>query len=281
MRGYLLTFLCSLIVLLSCKKDTLKAPAASFLVIDNVTVNPTINQGSNSQKITDIWYYVDGKFKGVFPIGSVMPIVATDNADITLLAGIKNNGISATRTPYQFYNAVNFLQPIEAGKTYTYSPIFAYTSNSIFHYTQEFNTQASLFVSAGDSDFVWVNNPNKTFGGTGGSIFMSMSDSKPTAKMLQSTPYYLPTGGATVYLELNYKCNQAFVVGVIGGGTTFEREALTVSASDEWNKIYIQLTNVISTPPTYPLNGYQIYIKASKQVQTPEIYIDNIKLISF
>ena len=280
MRGYLLLFLCSLILLLSCKKDTLKSPVASFLVIDNISVNPTINQGSNSQKITDMWYYVDGEFKGVFPIGSVMPIVASNTAEITLLAGIKNNGISATRTPYQFYKAINYVQPIEAGKTYTYSPKFEYSSNAIFHYTQEFNSQASLFISAGDSSFVWVNNPTKAFGGTGGSIFMSMSDTKPTAKMLQSTPYYLPIGGTTVYLELNYKCNQTFVVGVIGGGTTFEREAITVSASDEWNKIYIQLTSVISTPPTYQLNGYQVYIKATKQVQTPEIYIDNIKLIS-
>jgi len=32
---------------------------------------------------------VDGQFKGTFPVGSVMPIVTKNNAEITVYAGIK------------------------------------------------------------------------------------------------------------------------------------------------------------------------------------------------
>ena len=84
MRQYLLYFLlfCNLIFFVSCKKDKLKAPKASFLVVDNASLKTvaSLNQGVNSHKIVDIWYYVDGEFKGVFPVGSVMPIVANGNA---------------------------------------------------------------------------------------------------------------------------------------------------------------------------------------------------------
>ena len=107
---------------------------------------------------------------------------------------------------------------------------------------------------------------------------MGMNDAKPTSKIVQTTPYFLPTGGEPIYLELDYKCNQSFVVGVIGGGSD-EREALTINPSDDWNKIYIQLTNVVSRQPTYATQGYQVFIRATKEVNSPKIYLDNIKLI--
>lgn len=284
MQRYLLYFLLfsGVIFSVSCKKEKFKSPQASFLFVDHVSVKTILNQGSNSHKITDIWYYVDGKFKGVFPVGSVMPIVATNSAEITLFAGIKNNGISATRLPYPFYNSIVITQTLQAGKTYTISPQFEYSSNAIFHYQnpEDFDSSTSQFVSTGDSAYVRITDPTKTFGGTGGSIFMSMSDAKRTSKMVQNLPYYLPTDGSVIYLELNYKCNQPVTAGIIGNGFD-EREAITLSdTKGEWNKIYIQLTSIVSTPPTYPLDGYQVFIKAVKAVNIPEIYIDNIKLIS-
>ncbi len=268
--GFLITF--------SCKKDNLKSPTASFLIVDKASLKTTSSQGANSHKITDIWYYVDGQFKGAFPVGSVMPVVAQNNANITFFAGIKNNGISSTRLPYEFYKQISFNQSIEAGKTYTISPEFEYSSNAIFYYAQDFTSSGSQFTSVGDSAVVVVNSPSLTYGGAGGSLFMGMSNAKPTAKIVQSVPYFLPTGGEPIYLELDYKCNQSFVVGVIGGGSD-EREAITINPSDGWNKIYIQLTGVVSRQPTYASQGYQVFIRATKEVNSPQIYLDNIKLI--
>lgn len=272
-----------LIPFYSCKKDKFKAPQAAYLVIDPVTLKTTSSQGSNSQKITDIWYYVDGKFKGIFPIGKVMPVVGSNNTEITLFAGIKNNGISATRVPYPFYSSITLKKDIEPGKTYTVSSEFQYNTGAYFYYHDDFDygtptgsVVGSWFSSAGDSSYSITYDPSRTFGGTGGSVFMSMGDSKPTARMIQNTAYYLPSDGSTIYLELNYRCNQPFTVGVIGGGFD-ERTALTVNTSNEWNKIYVQLTKVVSTPPVYAT--YKVFIHARKQVDSPQIYIDNVKLI--
>lgn len=273
---YLLLF-CYLFFLISCKKDKFKSPESAFLVVDNIQLKTISGQGSSSHKITDMWYYVNDKFQGVFPVGKVMPIVASGNTEITLLAGIKNNGISATRVPYQMLKSITINQNFEPGKTYTINPEFEYNSNAFFYYSDDFEPGGSFFVSNGTTDYTNTSSfdPSKAFEGTG-SIYMTMSDSKPTAEMLQAQPYFLPSGGETVYLELNYKCNQPFTVGVIPSGNA-RRNAITVNTSTEWNKIYIQLTSVISAQPTSAT--YQVFIHADKEVSSPEIYIDNVKLI--
>lgn len=292
MRKYLLYFLlfCNLIFFVSCKKDKLKAPKASFLVVDNVTLKTNLtlgsgNQGVNSHKIVDIWYYVDGEFKGVFPVGSVMPIISNGNAEITLFAGIKNNGIASTRLPYPIYNSLTYHLDIEPGKTYTISPQFEYNSTAFFYYADAFDFSAgggSYFALQGDlpptntKDF----DPSRSYGGSGGAIFMTMTDDKPTSRLIQASGYYLPDGGSIIYVELDYKSNQKFSVGVIGistlGGED-KRSVVSVNPSDEWNHIYIQLTSTVSTAPTYGL--YKVYIEGLKNIDSPEIYIDNVKLI--
>lgn len=286
MRQYLLYFLliCNLIFLVSCKKDKFKAPKASFLVVNNVSLKTIISQqGVNSHKIVDIWYYVDGEFKGVFPVGSVMPIVAKDNAVITLFAGIKNNGISSTRLPYPVYNSISYNLDIEPGKTYTLSPQFEYNSTAFFYYADNFdlNPGQGSFFDFSNTNCQFTTDPTKVFDGTGRSVIMTMNDAVPSTSLIQHNSYYLPDGGAVIYVELDYKSNHRFNVGVIGidvqQGIQDTRNVVTVNPSEEWSHIYIQLTKSVSTPPTY--GTYKVYIEGVKAEESPEIYIDNVKLI--
>jgi hypothetical protein len=285
MQRYLLYFLlfCSFIFSVSCNKDKLKAPKSSFLVVNNVTLKTNYStQGANTHKITDMWYYVNGEFRGVFPIGGVMPIVAEGEAEITLFAGIKNNGISSTRIPYAAYDSRTFKLSIAAGQTYTLSPEFEYNSTSYFYYHDDFDAgsgSGSHFISDGNANcrLTTAAETSLAFGGTGNSYYMTMSSAQPVARLLQSIGTYLPAGGSVVYVELNYKCNQIMTVGIIGGGSD-RREAITLNKTDgEWNKVYVQLTNIVSVQPFY--SSYQVFIEAVKYVDTPEIYVDNVKLI--
>ncbi len=262
----------------SCNKEKLKAPASSNFIIQNPTV--TTSNVILSNKITDIWYYVDGQFLGAYPLGNIMPIIGSNKTDIILYAGIKNNGISETRQPYTFYapyTLSNF--DLEQGKTYTISPNFNYitTANTSVFDNFDGNVVGSLYKSIGDSSYTTITDPLKVKGGIGKSVFMGMSDAKPTAMMVSSIPLYgIPNNGAAVYLELDYKCNQPITVGVIGGGSDV-RTAITLNATSNWNTIYIQLSAVLTTPPTY--NTQEIFVKAVKQTDNPEIYLDNIKLV--
>ena len=272
----------SLIFLFSCSKDSLKSPAASFMVFNSPGLNITSSsQGANSLKVTDVWYYVDEQFQGCYPIGGIVPIVASGSANIKLFGGIRNNGIGATRQQYYFFKPISFSQPVEAGKTYTYNPVFEYISGAKFPVTENFELSGVLFQNAGDpgdSSYVIVTNPSLVYGGTGKSLFLGMSDAKPTAKIITTTASNMPLSGARIYMELNYKCNQEITVGVAAGSE--QRNAIVLNATDNWNKIYIDLTMVVNTIPTY--SYYKFYISAIKNanVANPAIYIDNVKVVT-
>lgn len=272
----------SLIFLFSCSKESLKSPSSSFMVFTNPTLNITSSsQGSNAINVTDVWYYIDEQFQGCYPIDGIVPIVASGNANIKLFGGIRNNGIGSTRQPYYFFKPIAFTQAVEAGKTYSYSPVFEYISSAKFPVTENFELSGVLFQNAGnpgDSSYSIVTNPSLVYGGTGKSLFLGMSDAKPTAEIVTTSSSAVPLSGARIYMELNYKCNQEIVVGVIGG--TERRDAIVLNATDNWKKIYIDLTKVVNTTPTY--SYYKFYISAAKNanVANPAIYIDNVKVVT-
>lgn len=279
MRAFLPVIIAiSLSALFSCKKEKLKSDTASFLVVNQTSVTCPAQPGlAESHKITDIWLYVDDKFQGVYPIGSVMPIMNAGTANVRLYGGIVNNGIAGTRLPYTFYNPYVYTGQFEPGKTYTVVPTFQYRSG-IQIQDDPFNGSGSFYQSAGDIFPVITNDPANVWGGSGGSIYMTVTDAKPVAILKTSAPMALPVGGADVYLEMDYKCNHEFSVGVIGGGIE-QRQAITLRPSSNWNKIYISLTNVVSTQPAY--TSYQVVVQATKQAGAPNaaIYLDNLRLV--
>ena len=86
----------------------------------------------------------------------------------------------------------------------------------------------------------------------------------------------------SVFLELNYKTNTPFVVGMIGqfqtGGTELVR-TLIINANNEWNKIYINLTATANY--TVNVQSFKVFFEANKldSIAEPKVFIDNIKLL--
>jgi hypothetical protein len=281
MRPFLLlSFTVVLSILFSCKKEKLKSKPASFIVVNTTSVNSGTNTGMpDSHKITDIWLYVNEQFQGIYPIGSVMPILNNGSASIRMYGGIVNNGIAGTRLPYKFYAPYSFSGSFEAGKTYTITPDFAYQSGTNI-IADQFDGGGSSYEASPSSNIfpVIINDPAKSWQGSAGCIYMTMTDSKPISVLRSSQQLSLPLGGTDIYLEMDYKCNQEISVGVIGGDIE-PRTALTLRPTNGWNKIYISLTNVVSTQPTY--NYYRVFVQGVKEsgVATPEIYLDNLRLV--
>lgn len=266
----------SCVLITSCKKDNLKAPEASFLVANPSLITNPSTQGSNTHKITDMWLYVNNQFQGCFAAGQIMPIVASGSANVKLFAGIKNNGIADTRQPYFFYKSVEYNLSIEAGKTYTVNPAFEYISSANFAFTDNFDNGSFFIPSQNAADSTIEFRSLNAFGGSGKSVFMSMSDAKPVSLMVTAGYHFVPLSGDAVYLEMDYKCNQDITVGVISG--TEQRFVIGLNPTTGWNKIYIDLRTAINTQPTS--NFCKFYITATKATATPEIYIDNVKVIT-
>jgi hypothetical protein len=265
----------------SCNKEKLKAPASFFIQSRAVSVVPTSTQGSASHKITDLWLYVNKVFKGCYPVGSVLPVPSTGPTKITIYPGIKNNGISATRTPYEFYEPVEIDTALNPGVIMDRDLSFKYKSGTVFHYNETFNGGpfGVGFKASPGSDLFNYQVRNDAGSLDGNYMYFALDPDSVNAQFETTATYTLPANGNPVYIELNYKCDQPFYIGVFNGSDY--RPGLTVNGSPNWNKIYVRVTEGVSTPPVY--SKYGIFIKALKstEINKPEFFIDNVKLISF
>ena len=96
-------FVIIIILIYSCEQEAEKAIILNiepFSFIDNSTCSNNIE----SINITDSWVTVNGNFMGAFEIPSSVPLIGINEiSDLRISPGIKENGISATRIIYPFY----------------------------------------------------------------------------------------------------------------------------------------------------------------------------------
>lgn len=268
-----------------CNKEKLKAPDAFFIQPQNVSVTTSTMQGTSSHKITDLWYYVNNQFKGAFPSGNILPVASSGETEIVVFAGIKNNGISATRQPYEFYEAIHLDTSVSNGSTIHQNFTFSYKPSVKFHWIEDFEgwgtTSGVSIKTAINSDTIFtilnkISNPAAdVFEGTK-CFYFGLDDTRRLAHFESVGTYTLPKGGAPVYLEVNYKCSQPFSVGLYSGLNTYPISVINTSYS--WNKIYIQLSSG-ATQNTGTTAG--LYIAATKSTDDAWFYIDNIKILSY
>ncbi|MBL7913004.1 MAG: hypothetical protein JNJ41_18220 [Bacteroidia bacterium] len=256
------------------------AEAAFFIKPEAVTVAPTsTTQGSGSHKITDLWLYVNGKFQGAYPTGNLMPIITkNEKVKVNILAGIKNNGISDTRISWIFYDFISLDTLVESGKTINRPLTFKYNPNTKFEWMEDFDGPGFTLVNSIGSAVSWSVAPiSESFEGKSALIDMSGLSANAIAQMESSVTHTLPLASANVFLEINYKCNERFEVGVISGTTA--KSTLFVSPTETWSKIYIQLADALNRTPT--ATAQKIYFKMVKNADIPnqKMFLDNIKVV--
>lgn len=268
-----------------CNKEKLKAPDAFFILPKSVSVSSSSLQGTSSHKITDLWYYVNNQFKGAFPSGNILPVTSTGQTEIVVFAGIKNNGISDTRQPYEFYESIKIDTSVAMGSTINKNLVFNYKSSTKFHWIEDFegfgSTSGVTIQTAINSDTTFailnkISNPNADVFEGSKCFYFGLDDNRRLAHFQSVNTYNLPKGGAPVYLEINFKCSQPFSVGLYSGLNTFPIGV--INTSHAWNKIYIQLSSG-ATQNTGSTAG--LYIAASKSTDDAWFYIDNIKILSY
>ncbi len=298
----------SLLVLLaltifgSCSSEKYQAQQPLYLDIPAIDLkhNPerdSSKDGSLHHAISAVWVIVNGKSAGTFELPATVPVVLEEGDNkVELLPGIKLNGMTASRVIYASYEGlvrnVNF-SPSANGKpdTLHWSNLRSqYDRQAEVQILEDFDGAGLNLEATAQSDTViriisdtalTFSNPQRPGenNGKAGAIF---TDSKNSiAKIATSNAYQLPTNGDNVYVELTYRCNQGFLVGVIAEvpGQIVEQPTVFVNPSEEWNKIYINLV----TELTAFTNAERFKLLFTSQHDDSQavgkIYIDNIKLV--
>jgi hypothetical protein len=281
----------------SCNLYNPAEPVPSFIHIQDIglTTDSTI-EGTNSSNITDAWVYIDGSLVGAYELPVTLPVLSEGTHELTVKAGIKVNGISATRAPYPFYESYRQSITLTAGNITTVSPMVKYVSEIDWDdqdvWLEDFEDISSgmtLDTSASGTDtnmfhrYIAAGTTSpEVYEGRGSGIAYVDHDND-FFEYMSNTSYYLPRGDSPVFLELNYRCNYTFVVGVFAHGTagSYKTKVLNIHPSLEWKKIYIYLSPTIKASGT--ATDYTIFFGMLNTAAADGFYmaIDNIKLIHY
>lgn len=286
MRVFLLFVLMADVFLVcSCKKYK-PADPAFFIKASGISVTTNAQQGSGSHKITDLWLYVNGQFKGVYPAGNLMPIPTNQtNDNIKIYAGIKNNGIGETRVPWDFYLPFEFDTLVESGKTISRSFAFEYRPAVEFAWSENFELPGfQIITSSGSAANFSLASAAESFEGKSLKLEIPSSHANDIAQVESSDYYTVPTSNSKVYLELDYKCNAPIYVGLVGNLDPEKKPVMQLnptitSTKDTWNKIYIQLATMVNATPVS--GKYKVYFQIIKndEYTNPKMFLDNLKLV--
>lgn len=267
------------IILSSCNGKEEDTPV--FIQIDTVQViiNDDDKEGNNNHNISDVWVYVDDNYQGCYEIPAKFPILSKGNHKVTIKAGVKTNGISATREFYPFYTFIDIDTNLIEGSTLKLNPKFSYISNSDI-WVEDFN----------DIDFQFSTIPNSltdtTFQrvkheGEANNFYVAAYVNSERTDFFQGTsvetdPIEYGDAARRLFLEFEYKNNNQFYVSLVSD----KRHIIEViNPSTEWNKIYIDLTPTIKLNPalTYSL----VFDTKYDGIKQGEVFIDNVKLVHY
>ena len=292
-KPILLYLLCILCCLSACDIINPAEDIPAFIEVDSfqLTTNPD-TQGSNGHQINDVWAFVGGEALGVFELPARIPVLEMGEQTITLFAGIRENGLRSTPVIYPFYDRYETVVNLVPEQTIVLSPIITYDSqNSIFEVIEDFENGNSALRSTTPDALGRTTEETQTLEGAAGQISLTTN----TSIELTSTATFtdLPTTqGLPVYLEMDYRTNVEFEVGLVGISTdplnSFEAVSFKVILCPiaEWNKIYINFQEDLEVSQ---LDAYQLAFRASTEdtgcgnsnPTNPEVLLDNIKLIRF
>lgn len=280
-----LLFLVLAISILSCNPDE---QDPSFIYVDQFSFSTGPGEGTDSEKFTEIWAYANDQVIGVFDLPARIPVLNQGNTEISLFAGIKNNGISTTRIKYPFIEGEYYNLNLTPLSVDTLRPQFKYFEDlDIEQKDFDGNTPNMIPLSSNQGNLSMISNDERVFEGErcgyytlpSGSALLSFKDDQN----LQLT------SGAVSFLEMNYSCNSRFSVGLIANQSGVETKKLVVvinpttesSTQPVWNKIYIDLGYIVQQSPGTAY--FETFFEATPLSTGQEVtlFLDNLKVVRF
>jgi hypothetical protein len=261
------------------------------LIITNASV-----QGTSANGINCAWVYVDDNPVGAFQLPCTFPVIATTGPHkVEIFAGISENGENETRLKYPFYTAYT-----SSGVTLTQGAVTKFKLSTNYaswtdiplleDFDNDLNPQFSTISSIAESDtsmFI-------IHKGTNSNVYQGIASGEVYLDGVKHTTYYgfsdtfdLANNGDAIFLELNYKSNSAFGIGINSAYISqFIPPFIYIDTANTWKKLYVNLQPAIqgaNVPAENGEDGYRIYFyMQTATAGVPEIlYLDNIKLVRY
>ena len=271
----------SFILLSGCDLINPSDPVPAYIQIDEIIVDTVPGTGTTAQKFEEIWVYLNGSLAGAFSVPAKVPLIASGPSDLQIFPGIRVNGIRSAADFYPFYQPLEQTVSLVPAETTVLEMRTQYRSNAVVAYLEDFDGVHQLTDDYdGDPETKCVKTSD-AFEGEGAGLIV-LNDS---ASLIQvaTVPFLsdIPTNGTAVYVELHYKNNVEFSVGLVGLAQGIDpalAPILVLRVQEDWNKVYVELSPALLASQ---LDAYQILFSAvhNPELTQSEIYLDNLKLV--
>ena len=258
---YTLSLIC-LFTVLGCKDNPEQIPA--YLYLKPFTVDA---QGDASwHKLTEGWLYVNGEYLGAYTLPATVPVLAEGESDVLLFPGVKENGILATPNIYPLLTrweskTVN----LRGGQTTEIQPSTTYDPSIKFALgigRGDFDGGSSVVLENRDSDPITTFSITDNGAFAGKCLLMEVDTAHPLIEIATEKVQNLPiTGSPEVWLELHYKTDVPFYLYLLhssNGGSESSQPVFQFNTAENWNKIYINVTQALTTTQA---DTYRLYFR--------------------
>ncbi len=265
----------------SCSNYEAEHP--SYVKITDIDINTNeFYQGAPTHDIKEVSVYLDNKYIGTFEKDKLIPVINNKiKAKLKFYPLIRMNGINANLQNYFFLSEIEHEVPFEKGQIDTVNLQYEYKESINFAFVEGFENN-NIFTEDLDDNpntKVEISTEEPKSGDRCGKIQLDTMNKE--IKFTSYLFYQIPTDGKKVILELDYRGNVGFVIGLIGrevDGNEYKKDFIFIRETDDWNKIYLDFTEELKRSK---LESYRIYFYAThnKKIDKSFIFLDNIKLL--
>tara|TARA_B110000459_G_C16625057_1_gene504651 strand:- start:3509 stop:4372 length:864 start_codon:yes stop_codon:yes gene_type:complete len=275
------------IILTGCGLWDDKVVEPHTIIVESFNLVTGDDEGTDSNNISEVWVYSETDVLGVFPLPASIPVLQQNSEDvvhITLLPGVRVNGISSTRKPYTFYEVLELDIDYMPGGVDTVEFNSTYVAGAEIILVENFES-ANRFQpsSTSTAEVVRTVDPLWVYEGIASGLIILSEEESHVLATTQEQLYDL-SGTGPVFLEFNYRCDNSFAIGMEAiGGINPERTPIIVlnPTGEEWKKMYLDLYPFLSS--TLTAFGYELTLDAilDSGEESGYVVVDNFKIVHY
>ena len=266
----------------SCQEDLAAPPA--YVLVEGFNLETPGLEGSRGA-ISEVWVFAGNEYLGAFPLPARIPVYLVGQTELRFQPGVRRNGISAQPDLYEFYVAPVRRLELAPEQTFDLGVLTTgYRDEVRFGFVEDFELDTErIFTTALEGQGSLQPDEECVLSGErSGRLVLGADDTTlalaarvPLSDLFANRPY--------VWLEVDVKSDAAVVWGVVGTdglGETVRAFDPGSRPTEEWTKIYFDLTEVIAEASVDELRVFFTTAIPTGET-TAEVYLDNVRLLYF
>lgn len=275
--GFSVLLLCN-----SCELINPEEPQPVYLHIDKfILTTDYVTQGSTSHALTDAWVYIDQQLIGAYEVPATVPVLIEEGThEISIHGGVQVDGLANLHDQYDYIDFFDTTLSFTKGKITQVQPRVKYIDGAKFEYIEDFDDGGIDYTRDPNCDTVFATTNSNAFEGPYSAV-AHLDTARPTLIATSKLSYPLSKSKVNMF-ELNYKSDNTFNIGlsrVKFNGTEEKVIYITLKPSVTWNKIYINLSSIVSS--STDAVGFKLLFtaKLDEGRTNSTIMMDNLKLL--